>query len=117
MNAADMLAICKAWADEYNPEIADRITECKWEAIEGTVFAHCVYVNGTAWIGMNVKCDTCPDWFLRSLLWHEYCHAEAYLEDCESDAHKEHWREYRRRKWFYLLGEYLGEFLYSSRLW
>lgn len=46
-----------------------------------------------------------PRFFQRCTLWHEFCHANAYNEDMESDEHNAHFREYRRRKPLYWIGD------------
>ena len=51
-------------------------------------------------------------WLEMSTLWHEFCHANAYLEDGVRDAHNEHWREYRKRKPKYWIGNLIGKIVY-----
>lgn len=51
-------------------------------------------------------------WREKSALWHEFCHAYAFLEDGESDGHNMHWRELRRKKPVYLLGDWALKFTY-----
>lgn len=43
-------------------------------------------------------------WLQMSVLWHEFCHANAFLEDGLSDAHNKHFKGYLRRKTKYWIG-------------
>lgn len=48
-----------------------------------------------------------PAFFQTCTLWHEFCHANAFNEDTEDNDHDRHFREYRRRKVSYWLGDML----------
>ena len=49
-------------------------------------------------------------WLQMSVLWHEFCHANAFLEDGVSDAHNAHFKEYLRRKPKYWIGDIVAKF-------
>ena len=51
-------------------------------------------------------------WMETSVLWHEFCHACAFLEDSKSDGHNNHWRDLRRRKPHYVLGDWVAKMIY-----
>lgn len=51
-------------------------------------------------------------WRETSVLWHEFCHALAYLEDGKGDAHNDYWRELRRSKPKYLIGDWFAKMTY-----
>lgn len=46
------------------------------------------------------------------VLWHEYCHAEAYLEDMISDGHGKVFKEKRKRKMKYVIGDVFANLAY-----
>lgn len=47
-----------------------------------------------------------------SVLWHEYCHAEAYLEDMKTNNHDEVWKAKKKRKTKYVIGDAIAKLLY-----
>ena len=47
-------------------------------------------------------------WLEESVLWHEFCHANAFLEDGISDAHNKHFKKYLRRKPKYWIGDIIA---------
>lgn len=52
-----------------------------------------------------------PAFFQRCTLWHEFCHANAYNEDMSDNDHDAHFRDYRRRKPLYWLGDMLYKWI------
>lgn len=52
-----------------------------------------------------------PAFFQRCTLWHEFCHANAYNEDMSDNDHDVHFRDYRRRKPLYWLGDMLYKWI------
>lgn len=60
----------------------------------------------------NSFADRKLGWRETSVLFHEFCHALAYLEDGKGDAHNDYWRELRRSKPKYLLGDWLAKMTY-----
>lgn len=63
----------------------------------------------------DVGMRNAPSYFQTCNLWHEFCHAWAYNEDGEDDAHNSHWREYRRTILKYWFGDLLLKVL--GRIW
>lgn len=118
MDKSAMLDLIVKWGNEYDINVIDKLNNCDWMEIDDA-FAKCWYHSTTVrvTIGLNEKVKDVPEILQHSLLWHEFCHAWAYLEDGVSDDHNTHWRYLRRKKMVYVLGEYLLEFLYSPRLW
>lgn len=53
-----------------------------------------------------------PGWLEISVLWHEYCHAEAYLEDGISNNHDKVFYTKRRRKVQYWIGDLIAKMVY-----
>lgn len=50
-------------------------------------------------------------WLWRSVLWHEFCHAWAYLEDDSPNGHDAHWRELRGKRKAYVVGDLVATLL------
>lgn len=61
--------------------------------------------------------DMRAGWLRDSVLWHEFCHAQAYLEDGDPNGHDARWRELRNSKPKYRLGDALASLLYSPKTW
>ena len=51
-------------------------------------------------------------WLETSVLYHEYCHAETYLEDGEANGHDKVFHAKRRRKPKYWIGDFVAKLLY-----
>lgn len=70
-----------------------------------------IYQNGSkscvSTIYLDEDMQKAPVFFRECVLWHEFCHANAFNEDGDSDAHNAHFREYRRRKALYWIGDML----------
>lgn len=79
------------------------------------ILGKCIYYrNLSCCIIMGHKFKNRPlGWREKSVLWHEFCHACAWQEDGEDDAHNNHWKDLRRRKPWYVLGEWIADFTYS----
>ena len=112
--------LLKKWCEEYgiNPET---VHWCGYKDLNGTTMGECHYMCKPyhhPWyyceIYLDIKWKNRPlGWLEESVIWHEYCHAEAYLEDGESDAHNDHWRDLRKRKPKYLIGDWVAKFLFQ----
>ncbi len=47
----------------------------------------------------------------KSILWHEFCHAEHYLKTGDSDHHSEGFHKRQWRKPVYAIGDYIAKFI------
>lgn len=56
--------------------------------------------------------DNSLGWLETSVLWHEFCHAVAYLEDGKCDAHNKHWFNLTWRKPWYVIGDWVAKAVY-----
>lgn len=121
----DIQKILDEWKHEYG--VSDyRITFMGWHELKAdnpksVRLGQCNYylksylsssVYAEIRLGIGFK-DRRLGWLEKSVLWHEFCHACAFIEDERDDAHNDHWRDLRRRKWWYVLGEYIADFTYS----
>lgn len=79
------------------------------------------YVLGKCYYTTRERCDIYLGWRFEdrllgwretSVLFHEFCHAFAYLEDGKGDAHNDYWRELRRSKPKYLIGDWMAKMTY-----
>ena len=118
MAVIDADALLKQWRQEY-PFPGDLIwggyIELGGSPNDGYRFGQCnyqKYMSPTThqWTPRStVYLDTgmakAPKFFQESVLWHELCHANAYNEDMVNDGHNAHFREYRKRKTAYWLGD------------
>lgn len=48
----------------------------------------------------------------KAVAFHEFAHANAFLEDGKSDKHNAHWREYRKRKKDLWMWDIIAKFVY-----
>ena len=72
------------------------------------------YAGGWCNIWFDDKWKSRPlGWLEESVLWHEYCHAEAYLEDMEGNGHDEVWKAKKNRKPKYVIGDAFAKFLFQ----
>lgn len=78
------------------------------------VYGRCYYVNRRRCdIVMGYKFEKREfGWLEKSGLWHEFCHAYAYLEDGVSDSHNNYWRKLRRSKPIYYIGDLVCKVIY-----
>lgn len=118
MTQIDAEALLKQWRKEY-PFPGDLIwggyIELGGSPSDGFRFGQCnyqKYMSPTThqWTPRStVYLDTgmakAPRFFQESVLWHELAHANAYNEDMVNDDHNAHFREYRKRKTAYWLGD------------
>ena len=106
-----------AWCKEYgiNPE---RVKFYGWEDMDENgkfVFGRCTdYPSGWCSIRLSKKFEDRNLGFLElSVLWHEYCHAEEYLEDMiVEEGHGEDWKAKKKRKTKYVIGDALVWLVY-----
>ena len=115
MNKAEHIqAILDGWRDEYG--VVQPIWFKGWENMNrsGTIILGlCSYYKNLCEIRLGDKFEDRPlGWLETSILWHEFCHANAYLEDGEDDAHNDHFAEYRKRKMTYFWGNLVAKFVY-----
>lgn len=60
-------------------------------------------------ITLDVGMRDAPGFIVRSVLWHEFCHANAFNEDGTGNGHDAHFRRYVRRRPLYWLGDEVAE--------
>lgn len=100
-----------AWCKEYgiNPNL---VIFKGWKDLGGsTMGLHQPYVGWSAiWLDDKWQ-DRKLGWLEMSVLWHEYCHAECYLEDMELNGHDDVFQAKKRRKINYWIGDYITKFL------
>lgn len=79
------------------------------------------WVLGKCYYTYRVRCDIHLGWKFEkrelgwretSVLFHEFCHALAYLEDGEDDDHNMYWRKLRRSKPKYWIGDLFAKMTY-----
>ena len=103
------------WCKEYG--IDKEVTFKGWENMnEGNrfVLGRCnCYPSGwcAIYLGKNFE-DRSLGFLEMSVLWHEYCHAEAYLEDMKSNAHDNVWKAKKKRKMKYVIGDAIAKMVY-----
>lgn len=117
MNKADKIQkILDKWKheyglDEYTIEFKgyrdlDRTKPKKF--VYGRCYYHDYIPMCTIYLSTRYK-DRGLGWMEKSVLWHEFSHAIAYLEDGKDDAHNGHWRDLRRGKPLYVLGDWVAK--------
>lgn len=52
-------------------------------------------------------------WLETSVLWHEFCHANAFLEDGVGDGHNDHFMAYKFRKKKYFFGDLIAKVVFG----
>lgn len=104
-----------AWCKEYGIDHAKVIFQ-GWENMneKGTwVLGRCRYYPDWCSIRLGNRFRSKPlGWLETSVLWHEFCHANAVLEDRIGDGHNQHWRDYRKRKPKYWIGDFFAKVVY-----
>lgn len=78
------------------------------------VLGKCYYTNRelcNIYLGLKFK-DRKLGWRETSVLFHEFCHAFAYLEDGVPDAHNDYWRQLRKDKPKYWIGDIFAKMTY-----
>lgn len=66
---------------------------------------------GKAEVALSNKFNGKLGWLETSVLWHEMCHAIAYLEDLQGNGHDARWRELRNSKKAYMVGDWVAKFM------
>ena len=105
-----------AWCKEYgiNPEL---VKFYGWEDLNHdgkfVLGNETEYPSGWSAIrlGKNFE-DRSLGWLELSVLWHEYCHAECYLEDMKGNSHDDTWRAKKNRKTKYVIGDAIAKLVY-----
>ena len=114
MKSEQIQSILDGWREEYN--VTQPVEFVGWEDMdEGatTVLGKCRYRTDRCEIRLGDRFEDRPlGWLETSVLWHEFCHANAYLEDGESDAHNKYFVDYQKRKKKYFWGDILAKFVY-----
>ena len=111
--------LLKQWCDEYgiNP---DSVHWCGYKDLSGNTMGECWHKSEPyhyPWYFCEIYLDTKwkdkpLGWLETSVLWHEYAHAEAYLEDGVPNSHDEVWKAKRNRKLKYVIGDAFAKFLF-----
>ena len=118
MTAIDAATLLMQWRKEY-PFPGDLIwggyRELGGNISDGYRYGQCNYAKYMAYdtqqwtprstIYLDIGMENAPQFFQKSVLFHEFAHANAYNEDMENDDHNSHFRAYRRRKPAYWLGD------------
>ena len=118
MAAIDAQTLLSQWKAEYKVPgdiLWGGYVELGGNVSDGYRMGQCNYARylrpGTAeWVPrstiyLDEGMEDAPRFFQESTLWHEFAHSNAYNEDMESDDHNAHFREYRRRKTKYWIGD------------
>ena len=79
---------------------------------EGFTLGVCRWGNGKAEVALGNRFDGTLGWLETSVLWHEMCHAIAYLEDLKGNGHDARWRELRNSKKGYMIGDWVAKLVY-----
>ena len=105
--------LLKQWCEEYGID-PNKVRWCGYKDLGGTTMGICQsYASGWSNIWLDNKWKNRPlGWLEESVLWHEYCHAEAYLEDMEGNGHDEVFKSKRKRKLKYVIGDAFAKFLF-----
>ena len=108
-------SILDGWREEYG------ITQFIWFIGWKDMKENGLNVLGRCWLS-QLGCDIALGdkfkdrplgWLETSILWHEFCHANAFLEDGVPDGHNKHWKKYLTRKQKYYWGEMVAKFVYQ----
>ena len=109
-------SILDGWCEEYG--ISQPVIFVGYKDMDdgfGSILGLCCHYDGgfsTIMLGGRFE-DRPLGWLEKSILWHEFCHANAYLEDMVSNGHDIHFYEYLCRKPNYVLGDYYACLLYE----
>lgn len=100
------------WCDEYNID-NHRVEFYGYNELGNNVMGICQYRNSNCFIWIDeVFRDKKIGWIETSILWHEFCHAEAYLEDGKINGHDYVFKSKLRRKLFYYIGDIVSKFVF-----
>lgn len=114
--SSEIQQVLEGWKHEYGLDYnikfkgyrdLDRTNPMKF--VYGRCYYHGPINTCTIYLSTRYK-DRKLGWRETSVLWHEYCHAVAYLEDNKDDQHNAHWRDLRRGKPLYVLGDWVAKF-------
>ena len=111
--------LLKQWCDEYGID-PNTVHWCGYNDLSGTTMGICRHICKPyqhpcyfCEIYLDTKWKDNPlGWLETSVIWHEYCHAEAYIEDGKSNDHDEVWKAKRNRKLKYVIGDVFAKFLF-----
>lgn len=112
--------ILNEWTNEYGLDGCTVKFE-GWQDMDETnprkwVYGKCyygLYHTKTCRIHLGDRFESRPfGFFEKCALWHEFCHACAFLEDGVSDGHNAHWRELRAEKPAYMVGDMVLKLIY-----
>lgn len=117
---SDVIGLLHRWCEEYGIDSDDVQFGGYEDLVPQGVMGKCYYFRTyrplVAWV-TRIDLDSAWEdrrlgWLERSVLWHEMAHAIAYLEDGDSDDHNSHWRDLRRRKPVYVVGDAFAKLLW-----
>ena len=111
--------LLKQWCEEYGID-PNTVHWCGYKDLSGTTMGICRHICKPyqhpcyfCEIYLDTKWkDKSLGWLETSVIWHEYCHAEAYIEDGKSNDHDEVWKAKRNRKLKYVIGDVFAKFLF-----
>ena len=116
MMPVDYQSQLDGWVTEY--KVPGDVIWCGFKELGGSVSdgytsGRCEYkatVSGNVReMRSDIYLDTgmrdAPAFFRTCVLWHEFCHANAYNEDGIDDSHNSRFLKYRKRKILYWLGD------------
>lgn len=63
-------------------------------------------------IEMDVKTMKMNDWLVKSVLWHEFCHAWAYSETGRQQMHNKEFKKRFHSKPFYWFGDCIAKLMF-----
>lgn len=119
--ARKIQAILDKWTKENGFE-ANTVVFYGWEPLTSdkpnttVILGRCHYhsrPNLWCHIYLGIKFqDRKLGWLEESVLWHEFCHAQAFLEDGISDSHNNHWFDLTWRKPWFVIGDWVAKILY-----
>lgn len=102
------------WCEKYGCNAEEIDFNGYVDISPSTVMGHCIYRDRhLCVIELDIKWKKRKYGYLeRSVLWHELCHARAYLEDGVSDAHNDHFKEYLKQEPMLYVGDILAKFVW-----
>lgn len=109
--AEQIQGILDGWREEYG--VSQPIQFMCWIELGGGTMGKCTHRRNRCEIYLDDKWENRKlGWLETSVLWHEFCHANAYLEDGVRDGHNKHFVEYRKRKPKYSWGDLVAKLIY-----
>lgn len=120
MTASPHQDLLDQWSREYGID-PEKVTFMGFKKLggslkEGYTLGVCSYSDGKAeiWLG-DRWLNGGMGWLETSVLWHEECHAIAYLEDLKGNGHDARWRELRNSKKLYMIGDWIAKLVYALK--